>query len=323
MEKLSRGIIQLISRNSNWKSKSVSEELETKVYSQSTDWSKFINYLLIALGVSFTVCGIVFFFAFNWDDMPKFVKFGIVEGLIVACIIVILKSKLEITIKKIILTGATLLVGALFAVFGQVYQTGADAYSLFLIWTLLILIWTVVGQFALLWFVFMILLNTTIYLYSEQVAHWQFTTLSVIMFSVNGIFATITEFLAHKKQIKRPAWLLNLVVSTAIVFISIGIIYVIFGTLFDRQVILESIICLTVGLLGLAIGAFYGFRSHNLFYISAVGLSVLVIIACWLANALTDSLTLMFFIVGVYAVCATIGLVKVIIHLNREWNEVE
>ena len=44
--------------------------------------------------------------------------------------------------------GATFLIGTLFAVFGQIYQTGADAYDLFLGWTLFTILWAVAIRFA-------------------------------------------------------------------------------------------------------------------------------------------------------------------------------
>jgi uncharacterized membrane protein len=42
-------------------------------------------------------------------------------------------------------------VGVLQAVFGQIYETGADSYVLFLIWALLIIGWVAIGGYAPLW----------------------------------------------------------------------------------------------------------------------------------------------------------------------------
>ncbi|WP_315814113.1 hypothetical protein [Paraflavitalea speifideaquila] len=49
------------------------------------------------------------------------------------------------------LTAAAVLLGVLMAVFGQVYQTGANAYDLFLSWTIAITLWVVIANFALLY----------------------------------------------------------------------------------------------------------------------------------------------------------------------------
>ena len=326
MLKLSRNIIQIISRNSNWKAESIKDELDSKVYIQGHEWQKMIYYLLITLGVSFTVSGIIFFFAFNWDDMPKFVKFGLIEALIIACVVVILKVNLDKTIKKIILSGAALLVGALFAVFGQVYQTGADSYSLFLIWAVCILIWTIIGNFAPLWLIFLVLLDITISLYFSQMGDSWFLSL-VSVFLVNVLLAVVVEVLSLKKKIKRPAWLLNIAVLTAIIYISLGIIDIVF-TYFMRSgrssIEWEPMLCLAVGVPGLVVGGLYGFKSRNLFYVSSIGLSFLVIIAfCLLSVMKNIGDSAAFFLVSVYAIFATIGLVKVIIYLNSTWNEME
>ena len=42
---------------------------------------------------------------------------------------------------------AAVAVGALLAVFGQTYQTGADPFELFLTWALLIVPWTLAARF--------------------------------------------------------------------------------------------------------------------------------------------------------------------------------
>ena len=325
MLKLPRNIIQIISRNSNWKAESIKDELDSKVYAQGHEWKKLIYYLLITLGVSFTVSGIIFFFAFNWDDMPKFVKFGLIEALIIACIVVILKVNLDKTVKKIILSGAALLVGALFAVFGQVYQTGADSYSLFLVWAACILIWTIVGNFAPLWLIFMALLDITIFLYFSQIDDSWFLTL-ISVFLLNVIFAVSVEVLSHKKIIKRPTWLLNIAVLTAVIYISLGIIDILLSDFISRRNASpewDAILCFVVGLSGLVAGGVYGYKNRNLFYSSSIGLSFLVIIACFLLSIMKNMGVIAIFFVGLYIIFATIFLVKVIIYLNRTWNEME
>ena len=60
------------------------------------------------------------------------------------------------------------MVGVLLAVFGQVYQTGADAYQLFLTWTILIIGWVIISRFSGLWFGLLVLLNITLITYWNQ-----------------------------------------------------------------------------------------------------------------------------------------------------------
>ena len=110
-------------------------------------WQKFFRLFFISLGVGFTVSGIVFFFAYNWADLNKFIKIGLIEALIITTISLVLFLRININTRNIILTGASVLVGVLFAVFGQIYQTGANAYDFFLVWTIFVTLW-VVGNYS-------------------------------------------------------------------------------------------------------------------------------------------------------------------------------
>lgn len=47
------------------------------------DWIRFIDLLMAALGTIFLVAGILFFVAFNWDDLSKWQRFGLVQGMVV------------------------------------------------------------------------------------------------------------------------------------------------------------------------------------------------------------------------------------------------
>ena len=119
------------------------------LYADKKQWNQFLFCFLLAVGVGFTVAGIIFFFfAYNWDELPKFAKLGIVEVLLIASVLLVTFTRWNKLVKQILLTGATFLIGTLFAVFGQIYQTGADAYDLFLGWTLFTILWAVAIRFA-------------------------------------------------------------------------------------------------------------------------------------------------------------------------------
>lgn len=47
------------------------------------DWSRFVRILLLTLGIGFTIAGIIFFFAYNWEALPKFAKLSLTGGLII------------------------------------------------------------------------------------------------------------------------------------------------------------------------------------------------------------------------------------------------
>ena len=148
MTKIEREDIHILSQHSNLSESTIDQMLREQVYSGKQDWQKFLRLFFISLGVGFTAAGILFFFAYNWADLHKFAKIGLIEALVVISTLVVIFSKVTLDIKNILLTGASILVGVLFAVFGQIYQTGANAYDFFLGWTMAITIWVLIANYA-------------------------------------------------------------------------------------------------------------------------------------------------------------------------------
>ena len=131
-------------------------------------WGLWISRLLLMAGTSLVLAGVVYFFAFNWMKIPPGVKLGLIEFAILACAVAVYRYGFERLVGKILLLSASVLVGVFWAVFGQIYQTGADAYTLFAIWALLIAGWVVVAEFAPLWAVWLVVTNIALFLYWEQ-----------------------------------------------------------------------------------------------------------------------------------------------------------
>ncbi len=128
-------------------------------------WRNFIDRLLLFSGVVALACAVIFFFAYNWDAMGRFAKFGLAEALIIAALAGYWRLGSEGMAGKSLLLLAALLTGALLALYGQTYQTGADPWQLFAYWALLILPWVIIGRFAALWLLWIALLNVALALY--------------------------------------------------------------------------------------------------------------------------------------------------------------
>ncbi len=125
----------------------------------TTRWNTWAELNLLLIGTTLVLAGIIFFFAYNWSELDRFVKFGLIEASIVVCISGAFLRGLRSISGKALLLAASILVGVLLAVYGQVYQTGADAYELFRGWAILIAGWVLVSDFAALWIVWIALLN--------------------------------------------------------------------------------------------------------------------------------------------------------------------
>lgn len=119
-------------------------------------WTRWAGRALLALGVAHVLAGVLFFFAYNWADMPAMAKFAVVEAGILACLVGAWLSGIDRPVGQSLLIGASVLTGVLLAVIGQVYQTGADAYELFAAWTVLILPWTLASRSAAHWLVWLV-----------------------------------------------------------------------------------------------------------------------------------------------------------------------
>ena len=130
-----------------------------------TDWRNFFHHLTLWLGALLCACAVIFFFAYNWQAMGRFAKFGLVEVLIIVSLVLCWRLELNRVTAQATLLFATLLIGALLALVGQTYQTGADTYELFGVWAMAVLPWVAVSYFTPLWLVWLSLINVTVILY--------------------------------------------------------------------------------------------------------------------------------------------------------------
>ncbi len=164
------------------------------VFPGRRDWYRFIERLLLGLGILSMALGVVFFVAYNWDTLGKFGKFALVEGALVASLLPLLRYDLHSRIGQFSLTGAAILVGALLALFGQTYQTGADTWQLFATWGVLILPWGVLGRFEPLWVLWIGIVNVAIVLYFSLFHFFFFaetrgTALAMVLFNALVLIA--------------------------------------------------------------------------------------------------------------------------------------
>ncbi len=147
-----------------------------------TDWLGYIDRFLITIGVLLIVAGVAAFFAWNWADLGYMIKFALIQTGIVGSALLAWRLGIDSLVGRACLFSSAFLVGILLAVFGQVYQTGADPYGLFVAWAALILPFAIIGRQAALWLLLQILLILALIMYWTQVVDppdgwWQLTQL--------------------------------------------------------------------------------------------------------------------------------------------------
>ncbi|MDF2830926.1 DUF2157 domain-containing protein [Chryseobacterium indoltheticum] len=316
MKNIQREDIKLISRHSNMTEPEVGRLLKETVYNDKEMWQKFLRQFFIILGVGFATTGIIFFFAYNWADLHKFAKIGLTEVLITATTIIALLPKINQNTRNIILTGSTFLVGVLFAVFGQIYQTGANAYDFFLAWTLFIALWVAISNFAPLWLLFIVLINTTFILYTQQVAKdWDELLIVTIIFCINVIILISTFLLQNLKKVPViPMWFTHILTLGCAVIATLGMMIVIFDEYKSLSIIFTILILTTY-----AIGIWHGLNSKNIFYLSVIPFSIISIISALLINFSTDGG--MFLFVSLFVIGSVTMVIMNIINLQKKWKK--
>lgn len=130
-------------------------------------WRAFLDRLLLWLGAVMLGAAAVFFLAYNWDELGRFAKFGLAQGLVVAALAVLWWQGLERVTGKAALLAAAIFTGALLALIGQTYQTGADPFELFGAWAAAILPWALLARFPALWMLWLVLVNLAVVLYFQ------------------------------------------------------------------------------------------------------------------------------------------------------------
>ena len=128
-------------------------------------WQRFMDRLLLVLGALTLAAAVIFFFAYNWNALGKLAQFALAQVLVVLPLLAYWKLGVDKLAAKVSLLAAAIMVGALLAVYGQTYQTGADTLQLFFTWAVLILPWVLIGQFPALWVLWLALLNVSVVMY--------------------------------------------------------------------------------------------------------------------------------------------------------------
>lgn len=301
------------------------------LYANKKEWNRFLSIFLLAVGIGFTVSGIIFFFAYNWNDLPKFAKLGIVEVLLISSVLLAVFTRWNRLVKQILLTGATFLIGTLFAVFGQIYQTGADAYDLFLGWTLFTILWAVAIRFAPLWLTFIGLLCTTIWLYNIQIADidsWEVTLLANAVTWICALATVITEWMSIKGSLnKQNRWFVSLLSLVTIVHTSFLTMLAIsdvrsltIATICEEKAIIISLIST---ILIFSAGLWFGWKEKNLFYLAVIPFATLMILlTAFICHSDLRDVNLFFFS-GIMVITGTTLLIYIILQLKKKWYGTE
>ena len=302
------------------------------------EWRDLIDRFLRAFGAALIVAGVTAFFAYNWGGLHKFVKFGLIEAGIVAGVALSAWRGLGSAAGKIALLAAGFLVGVLFAVYGQVYQTGADPYGLFVVWGLLIVGWVLIGRQTGLWMLLLLLVNLSVIFYWTQVLYPQrlgtevlgplvgltgtFTDarLADIVFVLNASALFLWEFLVRRGVSWMRGRIFRRVVSllalAPVVFSSLLLVVDFSGTSRWGGVALV----LFAGFAWISL-SYFRFRVHDLFILTVCLLGGITIITTLVARFSGAGIEI-FFVLAALVVGQTAGAAVWLRNVAQQWEEV-
>lgn len=285
------------------------------------DWRRFVDILLLLLGAGLSLSGILFFFAYNWADMPRLAKFGLIEGAMLLAVALAAYKGLGSLAGQVALLAAAVLVGVLQAVFGQIYQTGADSYLLFLIWALLIIGWVAIGNYAPLWLLLLVLLNLSLSFYWTQVLGAFNTALYLGLVALNTLWLLAWE-LARSRGIAwlSGRWMPRVVALATIALLVVAMIGYLFASSFvserDALLPLTPIVYLLYTLFLLL---FYYRYLQDLFMLAAAALGIVVVVTA-AGIKVVDFRSEGYLVLSALVIGQTVALVYALRVVARRWE---
>ena len=258
----------------------------TKVFPEGREWLRFIDQLLLWLGGMAISFAAMFFIAYNWDDLGRFAKFGMVEVLIIFAILAYWKLDVHTVGAKVTLLMATIFLGVLLALYGQTYQTGADPWQLFFNWALLMLPWAIIGRFPAIWVLWVALINLSIVLYSMtfRSSIWFMFDSDVgtlwLLFAFNTIALATWELLSNKWQWLAERWAVRLLAIAG----GVSITWLAIFAIFDRHMSMLPGVVWPIWMVCM----YFIYRKirPDLFMLAGAALSGIVVTTCFFAKHL-------------------------------------
>lgn len=251
---------------------------------------RFLSRVVLTFAMLLLCSGVIFFFAYNWDDLSRYSKFAIAQGALILSLLPLLRLNPQQPAGQTALFAACLLVGALLALVGQTYQSGADTYELFLVWAALIAPWVLLARLPALWLLLLLLLNLSLGLALVNLAidhlFAPFTDPLWSIFALNssaaGLWMLTTKGSAHTALLRWGERIIALFCLLIITGLAIGYV-----NAWNNSDALTLPVWLGFSLLWLYR---YRLRQLELTMLSAWALAAIILAVIILAEALADSI---------------------------------
>lgn len=298
------------------------------------EWRQFGIRAMRFAAILSLAAGMVFLVAFNWQNLGLYARFAIVEASLLAALIAAWIEGTDQLSGKLALMLAVMMTGALLALFGQTYQTGANVYELFAGWAALALPWVIACRYAPCWALWLLLVNAAVALYAGTVGHglffslfmdrWRWTPWSLPFLLDVLLYAALAALSRWEGLGLSERWLRRGVMAAAMAFGTIVMAFRIFD--FGERsndsgaTAIEAMLFL---LASAGFGTYAYSRKEDLFGVAVLALAWIIVTATLLGHAMASAGIVMLFIVAIYVIGVSTAAVKGISYLGRTWKDGE
>lgn len=200
------------------------------------------------LGISLILTGIVYFFAANWGYFDRVQKIGLSIALLVLFYLIHFLLKKFIKYRPFLsdwsLFSASIVFGVAVALIGQIYNSHADSYQLFLVWLIPVLALAFITKYMPFYVLAFVLTNLLMFLYvfpSSYFPGWSpnilFSLLMVIAISNTAIFLITYKQWLQSKTILYLAYIMTFATLFYIAIVNSMPSHVLFNILYGLLIL--------------------------------------------------------------------------------------
>ena len=231
--------------------------------------------------------GVILWLAANWDGFGRLGRFALLQG---ALVVMALGAALQARPRPPLGLMALLCIGALFAYFGQTYQTGADPWQLFALWACLALPLCLAVRSDVLWapWALVVAAAISLWLHAHTGHRWRIEASELDVFLLAWLASVLLVAAlspAAEGATGAGAWALRTAGTCSVVIVTLAGI----GGLFHPQVAPHYVLALAVLAGAAAVLAFT--RWFEVYLLSAVALALDALLVAGLGRWLFDRST--------------------------------
>ena len=308
----------------------------------ATDWKVFLSRLFLFLGTSLFALGILLFFAYNWQEMSRFSKLALLSGFILAAVLLTHFKGTESLAGKAGLVLASIITGGLLATYGQIYQTGADPYNLFLGWAALSLGWVFLARMQAMWFMTLMLANLAFILYwgeyynpaSSSLFHTgnpllkRFTSIIDIDLNQLLIIANFSILIVWETLVKRSAslkthrWACRVIASYIMVIMTRMTMHMLFSNHSYNAFYPGSQSIWLIYIIGtVSLFSYYRWIVQDLYMIAISYLSIIFVVMSWSTPHLYKSVPSILILIIIMLALSSMAAIS-LKQISRKWREI-